>query len=67
MYTGGGVLHINNHLGYMEVNVPSSWRVAISVVNALGSITEPTDSNSDGPTVLIRGENSLGVLEIKYI
>ena len=67
-YTGGGTLHIENDLGSMVIEVPSSWRFVHDIENSLGSVSTDLDGgNPDGPILTIRGENSLGSLAIKYV
>ena len=67
-YAGGGTLHVENNLGSMVVEVPSSWRFVHNIDNSLGSVAADVDGgNPDGPILKIEGENSLGSLVIKYV
>ena len=67
-YTGGGVLHVENNLGSMVIEVPSSWRFIHNIDNSLGSVQADVDGgNPDGALLTIKGENNLGSLAIKYV
>lgn len=66
-YEGGGVLEIENNLGSMTINVPSSWRIDMKIENSLGGFKKPNDDGADGPTLKIRGENNLGGVTVKYV
>jgi hypothetical protein len=67
-YKGGGVLNVENSLGSMEIEVPSSWRFVHNIDNSLGSVSADVDGgNPDGPILKIEGENSLGSLSIEYV
>lgn len=66
-YEGGGVLEIENNLGSMTINVPSSWKVDMEIDNSLGGSSKPSGENADGPTLKIRGENNLGGVSVKYV
>ena len=67
-YTGGGVLCVENNLGSMVIEVPSSWRFAHNIDNSLGSVHADVDGgNIDGALLTIKGENNLGSLVIKYV
>ena len=67
-YTGGGTLHVDNNLGSMVVEVPSSWRFVHNIDNSLGSVAADFDGgNPDGPLLKIEGDNNLGSLSIKYV
>lgn len=67
-YAGGGTLHVDNSLGSMVVEVPSSWRFVHNIDNSLGSVVADHDGgNPDGPILRIEGDNSLGALSIKYV
>jgi predicted membrane protein len=65
-YRGGGVLHVENHLGATEIYVPSSWNVKCNVENSLGSVEVNGEGSEDenAPTITITGENHLGAVEI---
>lgn len=63
-YRGGGILHIENNLGAVTVHVPSSWRVDVQIDNSLGSVAMPKPQNTDGPLLVIMGENNLGKISI---
>ena len=67
-YTGGGILHVDNNLGSMVVEVPSSWKFVHNIDNSLGSVVADFDGgNPDGPLLKIEGDNNLGSLAIKYV
>ena len=66
-YEGGGVLEIENNLGSMTINVPSSWKVDMEIENSLGGSSKPSGENANGPTLRIRGENNLGGVSVKYV
>ena len=67
-YAGGGTLHVDNNLGSMVVEVPSSWRFVHNIDNSLGSVAADFDGgNPDGPLLMIEGDNNLGSLSIKYV
>ena len=66
-YVGGGVLNVENQLGQLEINLPSSWRATVQVNNSLGNITEPAEYAHDAPEITIVGENNLGNLEVRYV
>lgn len=66
-YESGGVLEIENNLGSMTINVPSSWQIDIEIENSLGSYSKPNGDGVEGPTLIIRGENNLGGVSVKYV
>ena len=67
-YSGGGTLHVDNSLGAMSIEVPSSWSFVHDIDNSLGSVSADHDGgNPDGPILRIEGENSLGALSIEYV
>ena len=67
-YTGGGVLHVENNLGSMVIEVPSSWKFIHDIDNSLGSVQADVDGgNPDGALLTIKGENNLGSLVIRYV
>ena len=67
-YAGGGTLHVDNNLGAMSIEVPSSWRFVHDIDNSLGSVSADHDGgNLEGPLLIIKGENSLGALSIEYV
>ena len=66
-YEGGGVLEIDNNLGSMTINVPSGWHIIMQVDNSLGGTSAPSENNSDGPTITIKGDNNLGSVSVKYV
>lgn len=67
-YKGGETLHVNNHLGSMDVNVPECWTVHVTVENNLGATFFPTEQESEDKKILyIVGENDLGSLRIDYV
>lgn len=67
-YTGGGVLHVENDLGSMVIEVPSSWTFTYDIDNSLGSVSADRDGgNPDGPLLRIEGENNLGAMSIEYV
>lgn len=67
VYTGGGILIIDNQFGHTVINVPSSWCAQVGIKNTLGAISEPAKSIPDGPCVIIRGDNQFGAIEINYV
>ena len=66
-YEGGGVLEIENNLGSMTINVPSSWKIDMEIENSLGGSSKPNCDGVEGPTLKIRGENNLGGVSVKYV
>lgn len=66
-YEGGGVLNIENNLGAMTINVPSSWHIIMQVDNSLGGSKRPSEDNADGPVITIKGDNNLGSVTVKYV
>jgi len=66
-YEGGGVLEIENNLGAMTINVPSSWHIIMQIDNSLGASSRPSEDNPDGPVITIKGENNLGSVAVKYV
>ena len=67
-YTGGGVLYIENNLGSTVVELPASWRFEVDIENSLGSVRYPSEKGDPSmPQVIIRGENNLGSVVIKYV
>ena len=67
-YAGGGTLHVDNNLGSMVVEVPSSWRFVHNIDNSLGCVAADVDGgNPNGPILKIEGDNNLGSLSIKYV
>ena len=67
-YAGGGTLHVDNNLGSMAIEVPSSWKYVHNIDNSLGSVAADFDGgNPDGPLLMIEGDNNLGSLSIKYV
>ena len=66
-YQGGGVLHVDNNLGAMEICVPSSWNYIYDIDNSLGAVNADVDGgNLNGPQLIIKGENNLGAIQIEY-
>ena len=66
-YNGGATIYVENNLGAMNINVPAAWKINASIENNLGSINIPeNDDTDDRPVLFIKGENSLGSLNIKY-
>ncbi len=65
-YEGGGVLHIDNNLGSLVVNVPEGWNVAVNIDNSLGSVTSPKPCEG-GPLLTVKGDNNLGSVVIKRV
>lgn len=63
-YEGNGILHIENNLGSVKVNVPSEWKIVTDVDNNLGSVSEPTDKSSGDKKLMIVVENQLGAVQI---
>ena len=63
-YRGGGILHIENDLGAVTVYVPSAWRVDVQIDNSLGVVEVPKPQSTDGPLLVIMGENNLGKTSI---
>lgn len=66
-YEGGGVIMIENNLGAMVINVPMGWCVVTDIENSLGASTKPSEENSCGPVITIKGDNNLGSVNIKYV
>ena len=69
-YTGDKTLHIENHLGSMEINVPKEWRVVINIENTLGGASYPDEEengDNDKKILYINGENNLGSISIEYV
>ncbi len=65
-YAGNGVLTVFNRLGSMDVHVPSDWAITNAVGNSLGSVDSPQNTSNGGPSILIKGSNELGSLDIIY-
>ncbi len=65
-YVGGGVLHIDNNLGSMVINVPADWVVAVNIDNSLGSVQAPKQVGQ-GPQLSVTGDNNLGSVVIKRV
>ena len=67
-YEGGAVLHVENNLGSIVINVPSGWRYDETIENSLGCINF-TNGKGDpnGPLLIIKGENNLGSISIKFV
>lgn len=67
-YKGCGVLYVDNNLGSTVIEVPSSWRFAVSIDNSLGSVSAPSDAgDEDAPLLLIKGDNNLGSVSVKFV
>ena len=66
-YEGGGVIMIENNLGVMVINVPAGWSIVTDIDNSLGASNKPSDDNSGGPVIKIKGDNNLGSVNIKYV
>ena len=69
-YTGDKTLHVENHLGSMEINVPKEWRVVINIENTLGGASYPDEEengDNDKKILYINGENNLGSISIEYV
>ena len=66
-YEGGGVLMIDNNLGSMVINVPSGWCIVCEVENSIGASSKPSEENPDGPVLVVKGDNNLGNVSIKYV
>ncbi|MBQ8287848.1 MAG: hypothetical protein IJX76_03655, partial [Clostridia bacterium] len=58
-YIGGGFLNIENNLGSTVVKVPEGWTVDCHLENNLGSVQNRAHGG-EGPSLTIRGENTLG-------
>ncbi len=68
LYQGGGELCVRNDLGFVQINVPSSWQFTYNIENNLGSITAAKQSSSStGPLLIIKGENNMGKISINLI
>lgn len=63
-YNGNGMLLIENNLGETNIYVPSEWKVDSHIENNLGSVTTIGNDSTDGPVIVIRGENNLGSVRI---
>lgn len=65
-YNGDGVLHVENNMGSMKINVPAGWFVETKLENNMGSIKIPTRGEPNGKKLTIMGENNMGSLEIIF-
>ena len=66
-YEGGGVLSVENNLGSLTVNVPSSWCVKMDIDTSLGATSVPSNQDSDGHVLTIKGDNNLGKISVKQV
>lgn len=67
-YKGGGVLDVDNNLGSTVIEVPSSWRFVVNIDNGLGSVSAPSEAgDADAPLLLIKGDNNLGSVSIRFV
>ena len=67
-YQGGGVLVVENDLGSCIIEVPSIWRVKADVDNSLGVVRIPEQhASAEAPLLMIKCENSLGSVTVKYV
>ncbi len=66
-YEGNKTLYVENELGSMIIHVPSELRIASSISNELGSVTEPEDKGNGDKVIRITGTNELGSLRITRV
>lgn len=67
-YKGGGELYVENDLGSIVINVPSSWQFTHSIKNDLGSIKAAAqNANANAPLLVIKGKNDLGSIVINRV
>ena len=67
-YFGGGVLHLENNLGSIVVEIPKEWRFETDVDKFLGSVQIPRENRDlTAPLVKIFVENNLGAVTLKYV
>lgn len=62
-YRGGGILNVENNLGTVTIYTPATWRVDVQIDNSLGSVSAPK-KETEGPLLVIQGENNLGKISI---
>ena len=67
-YFGGGVLHLENNLGSIVVEIPKEWRFETDVDKFLGSVQIPRENRDlTAPLIKIFVENNLGSVTLKYV
>ena len=67
LYTGGKEIHLENTMGEMVLEVPASWKIRCDMQNTFGEIIYPKKQKTDGPELLITGENKFGETVIRSI
>ena len=67
LYTGGGVLDIDNRMGAMTIHVPASWKINSEYENKMGFAEIVENRSGDGPELTITGEIKMGYLTIKSV
>ncbi len=63
-YAGDATLNVSNSFGELDIHVPDSWKIVSNVSNAFGNTNIPTNSNSNGKVLYIKGSNSFGELAV---
>ena len=66
-YKGGATLHVDNHLGAIEIIVPKTWKIVDNVNVSLGVIDLDDAEAQDGPALILEGNVSLGALDIERV
>ena len=66
-YSGNGVLTIENNMGSLAIYVPNTWNVRTNIENNMGSVRVDGDGDTNGPLLIINGENNMGSVLIEYV
>lgn len=70
MYSGNGIVNLENNMGRMEIHLPKDFTADIKIENNLGNIDIPEPINNSGFKILnsisISGENNLGQITVVY-
>ena len=66
-YKGGATLHVDNHLGAIEITVPRTWKIVDNVNVTLGVIDLDDAEEQNGPALILKGNVSLGAIDIERV
>lgn len=66
-YVGEGTLNVENNMGRLTINIPSSLKVICNIESNMGDTDIHVNNNSDGKTLYITGENNMGHIKIKSV
>ncbi len=67
LYSGNGVLHIENNMASTHVYIPKSWRVVSNIENNLGTVNTCGAEEAPGPILHLTGENNMGTIQVRRL